>query len=68
MILVTVNWRGALNVEHIRTFTDKQEAEARSYYESHSRNKEWHIARGYRTYSNKPPTLIWSCAKDKKGK
>ena len=66
MILVTVNCRGALNIEKMRTFGGKKSA--RAYYDKlvGTEAGKWHIARGYETFEDAEPVLIWSCAKDPK--
>lgn len=66
MILVTVNWRGALNIERMRTFSEKKEA--RTYYDDlvGADAGKWHLVRGYETFKDSEPVLIWSSAKDKK--
>lgn len=69
MFLVTLNWRGALNVEKMRTFGGRKAA--RAYYEKllgPAKLGEFHIVRGYETFEDAEPILIWSCAKDKKSK
>lgn len=67
MFLVTVNWRGALNIGMMRTFPSNKRAEALEYYRSHIKEPgKFHIARGYETFSDKEPVLIWSCAKEPK--
>jgi len=66
MILVTVNWRGALNIEKMRTFGGKKSA--RAYYDKlvGTEAGKWHIVRGYETFEDAEPVLIWSYAKDAK--
>lgn len=66
MIFVTINYRGALNVDAMRCFDDADEA--RNYYKKLARENglgAYHGARGYELFENKEPKLIWSAAKDK---
>jgi hypothetical protein len=66
--LITLNWRGALNVEKMRVFEDVDQA--RNYYKKLIREDSdgsgiVHWVRGYDVSPNKEPKLIWSAAKDK---